>query len=162
MAVDPARELAMSLVDSREQMPWSLFLLASAASVLAMLWLLIWGLVGFDGVFWITYRYRQYWYFFVVAGTLLIALCGTRYFRLHVPAMVLSCAIGGYLGSVVAYTCFAFSAIARGVDAGNYSFILRPLVVPFHLPFILAGFGTGLLILVISMACVAITRSRLR
>lgn len=82
----------------------------------------------------------------------MIALFGARYFQLRAPAMIISCALGGYVGSIIFYSGFSFFLIMRSISTGNYLLLVRPFIFPYHLTFVLAGLCSGALVLAISKA----------
>jgi succinate-acetate transporter protein len=145
----------MALVDPLTRLSLPVGLILSLVSASSTTSLLVWFTVGTHGIFWGSLSDRQYVYFSIVIVTVFLAICMAWLCQLNAVAFVGASALGGYVGSFLAYCYFDWTAMEKMVNKSHYYVLIRPFVLPTHLIFIVAGAVAALLMLVLCRAYVA-------
>jgi len=122
-------------------------MLLSLVSTISSTVLLVWFTVGMRGIFWGSLGDKQYVYFSIVMFAIFVVSCSVWLCRLNTVALILTAALGGYLGSLIAYCYFDFATIEKMIARGDYYILIRPFVLPTHIIFVFAG-GLSVLLMI--------------
>src|SRR5215813_12414055 len=117
----------MPLTDSLAKVPFAVALPLSLISTIGSIALSVWLTTGTKGLFWGAFGNRQFLYYAIVGGVILIAVCGAWFVRLTAAPFVALCGAGGYFGGVIGYCCLAHASLAQMMAKGHYYAIVWPL-----------------------------------
>ncbi|MGB8397956.1 hypothetical protein [Bradyrhizobium sp.] len=128
----------------------SVAFVAATLSSIATTWLCLWLLFGGTGMFRVSFgENRQYIYFAIVIVTISLTVCVGALYRERAFILIGLGAVGGYVGSVLAYYVLAFEFVERMVLSNYLGFLVAPLVLPTHFIFVASGALAGGLVLIL-------------